>query len=96
MTITTFTGYLHTAIGPVTNSLGGYPANYRNYNRPTGSLKEIIITVPNTAPLQAKLDACKTALKNDISKAFAGGVGDLKTLATTMTTRSTGNVNYLP
>jgi hypothetical protein len=104
VTITTFTGYLHTAVGPVTNSLSGYPATYRNYNRPAGTLTQKGFELKNVSSsdsYQKKLNACTAILNNDVANALAGSApgsaGFLKSLATTMTIRTTGATeNYLP
>ena len=102
VTITTFTGYLHTAVGPLTNSGSGYPANYRNYNRPPsngpidGNIKEIHINVKDSLPLQQKIDAGMAVLKDDIAKAIDRSELWDVSQAAVLVIRNTGDVNYLP
>jgi hypothetical protein len=84
-------GYMHTAVGPVTGSLAGYPAQYRNYNRP--DFRDTEIKVVASSP-QAVIQLCYRTLNDKIAKFFTSGSPTVN--ATLLATRSTGSVNYLP
>jgi hypothetical protein len=84
-------GYMHTAVGPVTGSLAGYPAQYRNYNRP--DFRDTEIKVVASSP-QAVTQLCYRTLNDKITKFFTSGSPTVN--ATLLATRSTGSVNYLP
>jgi hypothetical protein len=92
VTVKTFTGYVHTAVGPVTNALSLFPAQYKNYNRPDPHIGQIQVALkaPNTVPDIIK--ACEAILKDTIAKVSTG----YAPFAALLATRSTGSVNYLP
>jgi hypothetical protein len=87
-TVKSYTGYLHTAVGPATNSLANYPANYRNHNRPSGP-REIVLTRPPHTGAH-----CDSLLRDDVARTWVQRPETF--YATLLATRSTGDVNYLP
>jgi hypothetical protein len=88
-TVATLTGYAHTALGPMTNSLVGYPAGYVLTNIPT-SVHALSIDVTGGTDANA-IKLCKDQLQAQVTAGFAAGAG-----AQLLATRSTGDTNYLP
>ena len=97
--IKTYTGYVHTAVGPVTNSLSGYPASYQNNNRPMpyyvdsfGKIQNLeYIDLSNSTDQSA--GHCDAIMNDAVNRAFSSGA---TLYATLLATRNTGDVNYLP
>jgi hypothetical protein len=88
-TVATLTGYAHTALGPLTNTLNGYPSGYTLTNIPS-SVHPLSIDVTADTD-QAAIDACKQVLRTQVTTGFANGAG-----AQLLATRNTGDTNYLP
>ena len=97
--IKTYTGYVHTAVGLVTNPLSGYPASYPNYNRPMpyyvdsfGKVQYLqYIDLSNSTDQSA--GHCDAIMNDAINRAFNSGAN---LYATLLATRNTGDVKYLP
>jgi hypothetical protein len=97
--IRTYTGYVHTAVGPVTNFLSGYPASYQNYNRPMpyyvdsfGKIQDLeYIDLSNSK--DQTVGHCDAIMNDAVNRAFNSGA---TLYATLLATRNTGDVNYLP
>lgn len=89
-----FTGYVHTAVGPATNLLLNYPAEYKNNNRPDPHIGTIQVALKPPSTVQDIINACKVILAGDINKAL--GSTAWAPYAAFLATRSTGSVNYLP
>lgn len=97
--IRTYTGYVHTAVGLVTNSLSGYPASYRNYNRPmpfyidSFGTKQDLEYIDLTNSKDQTAGHCDAIMNDAVNRALNSGAN---LYATLLATRNTGDVKYLP
>ena len=89
LTFAKLTDYEHTAVGPLTGPLSGFPAKYQNYNVPDIGVSHIDMNFTKATSTAAKTDACKAVLKADFAKNAAP---DRATFIAIRTTTK----NYLP
>jgi hypothetical protein len=82
------TGYAHTALGPTSASLNGYPSGYTLTNVPGVHVLALDVTAQTD---DAALSACRAMLAAQVTQGFAGGAR-----AQLLATRNTGDVDYLP
>jgi hypothetical protein len=94
VTVASLTGYLHTAVGPLANSLRGFPSQFQNYSRPDPGQTKISVNLAPGSTQQQMIEACQAVLKADVLQRWDANPDGF--FATLLATRNTGDVSYLP
>ena len=94
VTVASLTGYLHTAVGPLANSLRNFPSQFQNYSRPDPGMTKISVSLKPGSTQQEIIDACLAILKTNVLDRWDSNPDGF--FATLLATRNTGDVSFLP